>query len=152
MIRTLVISTAAILLAACATSPRTDIEAAPQPATQSATPPVQSPPPASAAPATAGAFDPVGNYTFSADMQGQPIDGSMSITRAADGTLGGEMSSTQGAVRLRSVTLDGRRMTAYGTLENGPEISFVFNFEGERFSGTFDVQGTGGTISGTRKR
>ena len=144
MTRTLILSAATLLLAACATAPKPETTPAPQPAA----------PPAQAATGTAstGAFDPVGSYTFSANLEGQSIGGTMSITRGTDGTLGGEVTSNQGVVRLRSVTLEGRKMTAYGTLESGPEVGFVLNFEGEGFSGTFNVQGTGGTISGTRRK
>lgn len=130
-------SAAALVLAGCATTPRSNVEPAPQPAV---------------VPATA-AFNPVGEYNFSVDMQGNIINGTMALTRASDGRLGGQMSSNQGTLVFRSVSMDGRRMTAKGLLDNGPELTFVLNFvTDDDFNGTFSVQGTNGNISGTRRK
>jgi hypothetical protein len=150
MFRALAASTAAVLLlSACATTPRTDVDPAPQPQAQ---PAGMTPPAAATAPAS-GAFDPVGTYDFSVDIQGQRIGGTMAITKAQDGTLGGEMYSDQGALTFNSVTVEGRTMTASGALPNGgPSVVFVMEFAGDDFAGTFSVEGASGTIAGKRRK
>ena len=147
MTRTLALSAAALALAACATAPRTDTNSAPQPAAQPAQ--VASPPTTS----TAGAFDPVGSYTFSVNTQGNVINGTMNLRKGPDGKLGGEMTSDQGSLTFTWVTVEGQRMTASGVLDNGPELVFVFDFVGDDFSGTLSAEGQNvGTISGSRRK
>jgi len=137
----LLAASGALLLAACATAPRSEPEPAPQPQ------------PAAATTAAATAFDPVGTYSFSVDMQGNAINGTMTITRATDGRIGGDMTSDQGTLTFSSVVIEGKKVTASGLLQNGPELTFVMEFAGDDFSGTFSAQGTtAGTISGTRKK
>ena len=146
MTRTLALSAAALALAACATAPKTDMGTTPDPAVQ----PAQAAPPATS---TAGAFDPAGSYTFSVNTQGNVIGGTMHVRKGPDGKLGGEMTSDQGALTFTWVTLEGRRMTASGVLDNGPELVFVFDFVGDEFSGTLSSQGQNvGTISGSRRK
>ena len=149
MIRTSAASLATVLLfTACATASRPDVETVPQQA------PMQPAQPA-AAPATAtmGTFDPVGSYTFSVNTQGNTIGGTMNVRRGQDGRLGGEMASDQGSLTFTTVNVDGRRMTAAGVLNNGPELVFVFNFAGDDFTGSLSAQGQEiGSISGSRKK
>ncbi len=150
MIRTLARSTAtALMLAACATTPKPDVEVSSQPQPQ----PAQAAGMGMQQAATTGtAFNPVGNYTFSVDLQGQAINGLMAITRTADGTLGGEMSSDAYSLTFTSVMLEGRKMTATGVLQNGPALTFYLEFTGDVFTGSFSGEGASGTISGTRKK
>lgn len=146
MIRSLALSTStALVLIACATTPKPDVAASSQPQ-----------PMASPAPMTtmaSSAFNPAGTWNFTADNQGQPITGTMVLTKAGDGTLGGEINSEIGTVTLTSLMADGRKLTAAGVLPNGgPEIVFAFHFvDADTFSGSFSVEGTTGSISGTRR-
>ena len=150
MIRALTASTSlALLFAACATSPRTAVDPSPQPQPQ--TQPAMATPAAAAAP-TSGAFDPVGNYTFSVNIQNNTVPGSMVITRTPDGALGGHMSSDQGSLTFNSISVEGRTVTATGVLDGGPAITFRMEFTGDDFAGSLNMQGSEGTIHGTRRK
>lgn len=138
---------ALVVLAACATTPKPDVQPAPEPLPAQTTPPGSS-----ASTGTTAAFDPVGTYDFTANMQGQAIRGTMVLTRGPDGRLGGEVNSDQGLVIFTSITLEGRKMTAAGAVQNGPAVSFEVQFTGDEFAGNFWVQETTGTISGVRRR
>ena len=148
MIRTLAVSTATILaLGACATAPAT-VESIPEPQAQ---------PAATAAPvttpATTATFDPIGSYTFSVRMENQTIGGTMNVRKGQDGKLGGEMASDQGTLTFNWLTVEGRRMTGGGVLDNSPELVFVFDFVGDDFTGTLSAQGQQiGTLTGSRKK
>ncbi len=147
MIRSLALSTStALVLIACATTPKPDVAASPQPQ------PMASPAAMTTMPSSA--FNPAGTWNFTADNQGQPITGTMVLTKAGDGTLGGEINSEIGTVTLTSLMVDGRKLTAAGVLPNGgPEIVFTFHFaDADTFSGNFAVEGTTGAISGTRRK
>ncbi len=147
MIRSLALSTStALVLIACATTPKSDVAASPQPE------PMASPAAMTTMPSST--FNPAGTWNFTADNQGQPVTGTMVLTKAVDGTLGGEINSEIGTVALTSVMADGRKLTAAGVLPNGgPEILFTFQFaDDDTFSGSFVVEGTTGSISGTRKK
>ena len=111
------------------------------------------PPPSTTTTTPAGAFDPVGSYTFAVNTQGNTIGGTMNIRKGSDGKLGGEMSSDQGSLTFTWITVEGRRVSAGGVLDNGPELTFVFDFVGDDFSGSLSAQGQQvGTVSGSRKK
>ena len=152
MIRTLARTTAtALVLAACATASKPDVEVSSQPQPQ----PAQTTGMGTqqTAPAASTAFDPLGSYTFSVITQGNTIGGTMNIRKAPDGSLGGDMASDQGSLTFTSVTVDGRRVTTTGVLDNGPELTFVMDFVGDEFTGSISAQGQSvGSISGSRKK
>ena len=149
MTRVHALSAAALVLTACATAPKAEPDPMPQPVPQ----PAVTTPPSTSTTTPAGAFDPVGSYNFSVNTQGNTINGTMNVRKAADGKLGGEMTSDQGALTFNWVTLEGRRMTAGGVLDNGPELTFVFDFVGDEFSGSLLAQGQQvGTVSGARRK
>ena len=149
MTRALALSAAALVLTACATAPKVEPNATPQPAAQ----PAMAPPPSTTTTTPAGAFDPVGSYTFAVNTQGNTIGGTMNIRKGSDGKLGGEMSSDQGSLTFTWITVEGRRVSAGGVLDNGPELTFVFDFVGDDFSGSLSAQGQQvGTVSGSRKK
>ncbi len=141
---------AAFVLAACATAPKAEPNATPQPAAQPQAMTTQS---SAATTAPAGAFDPVGSYTFSVNTQGNTIGGTMNLRKDAEGKIGGEMTSDQGSLAFTWVTVEGRRISAGGVLDNGPELTFIFDFVGDEFSGTLSAQGQQvGTVSGARRK
>jgi len=150
MTRALVLSAAALLFTACATAPKPDTSPTPPPAAQPMQ--ISSPPVMSSTPSS-GAFDPVGSYTFSVVAQGNTIGGTMNLRKDQDGKLGGEMTSEHGSLTFTWVTLEGRRITAAGILDNGPELTFVFDFVGDEFTGLLSAQGQQvGSVSGARKK
>lgn len=146
---------AAILMSACAKNPPPEgpapqtpaVVETPRPQTSPAqTPPT--PPPA----AQTGAFDPLGTFIFAVDVGGNAAGGTITIVKAADGKLGGTVDSDQGSLTLSNVAVEGRKMTLNGMIPNGPNITFVLNFEGDKYTGTVTVETMSGTISGERKK
>jgi hypothetical protein len=149
----------AILLgaSACSSNPAPE---SPTPPAQTAvetqrpqTPPVQTPPtPPPPTPQPAGAFDPLGTFTFTLDIAGTAASGTIDIRKTQDGTLAGAINSDQGSLPLSSVAVESRKMTLRFDF-NGAPVSIVMNFEGDKYTGTVNVDGMGsGPISGERKR
>ena len=157
MKRSLPAIAAIALFSACSSLPEPEGPTAqtPQPAVTTpppATPPPQTPPPSTPAPAPAGAFDPVGTFTFMLDVAGTSASGTIAIAKGQDGKLGGSLDSDQGSLPLSSVIVDGRKMTL-GFDFQGTPVSIVMNFEGDKYTGTVNVDGMGsGPISDERKK
>jgi hypothetical protein len=157
MKRTLAAIAAIALFSACSSLPEPEGPTAqtPQPAVTTpppTTPPPQTPPPSTSTPASAGAFDPVGTFTFALDVAGTSASGTIAIAKGQDGKLGGSLNSDQGSLPLNSVAVDGRKMTL-GFDFNGTPVSIVMNFDGDKYTGTINVEGMGsGPISGERKK
>jgi len=92
-------------------------------------------------------FDPAGLWSFSVDIEGQPLTGTMRIRGSEADGYRGSFSSEAGEARMSRVTFAGTTMSftipelgASGTLE----------FEGDRFTGEFD--GDMGIIEVTGRR
>jgi hypothetical protein len=155
MKRTMAAIAAIVLFTACSSLPEPEGPTAqtPQPQPVVQTPPPTAPPPATTPAPAAGAFDPVGTFTFALDVAGTSASGTISIAKGQDGKLGGSLNSDQGSLPFNSVAVDGRKMTL-GFDFNGTPVSIVMNFEGgDKYTGTVNVEGMGsGPISGERKK
>ena len=148
MIRTFVVPAALVMVStACVTTPRQ----APAPTT---TPPSAAAPPAASSvmPASQPAFEPVGTFNFSADVQGTASRGTIVVERSQDGRLTGNVTSDRRSAPLNTVDVDGRTMRLTMTLPTGPDVTFVMNFDGDSFTGTWSAQGASGSLSGARKK
>ena len=124
----------ALLLGACASAPPE-----PAPAAREVTPP---------APA---AVDPVGTFDFSTAVEGMAVNGTMTISRNPAGALEGTITTNiTEAIPVRSVTVTGQRMNVVADTPDGP-LNFVLEFQGDEFSGTWDLGSMAGTHSGRRR-
>ena len=101
------------------------------------------------APVAAQDLDPVGDFEWSLDFDGQMMSGTMSI-EGEDGDWTGLISSDMGEMAITAIEVDGNVLTFAIDM---PEayISFMLEFEGDDFTGEFNADGMGGgAISGSR--
>jgi hypothetical protein len=145
-----------LLASACSSLPEPEGPTA-QPPVVTITPPPATPPRAAttATSTPAGAFEPVGTYTFTVDANGTTRAGTIAITKDVTGKLGGAVSSDMGSLPMSSVAVEGRKMTLTATIPDASvTIVFMLNFEAnnDKYTGTWEVQGMTGAISGERKK
>jgi len=108
-------------------------------------------PAAAPVPAAAALFEPVGLYDFTTSVQGQTIAGVIQIRRTEAGTLTGTISTElTGSMALPRVTLEGTRITMSGDTPNGP-VTVNMQVQGQEFSGSWQVPGMEGPLSGRRR-
>lgn len=121
----------ALVLTACASQP--DVPAAP------------APPPR---PAVAALTVP-GSYEFATAVQGQIVSGTMSIT-GTPGDYGGRIvTNAFPEIPITGATLEGQNMTVRGNM-NGGELILKLKFEGQQFTGTWELGADGGEFSGKK--
>lgn len=102
-------------------------------------------------PAPAPNLDPVGTFEFSTTVQGQTVNGVVTITKT-DGVLGGKMmADIMPEIPLKSVTVEGKKVTLVAETPDGV-LTVVMEFEdADKFAGNWTLAGDGGSISGKRK-
>jgi len=103
-----------------------------------------------AAPPPPPQLDPVGEYTFSLDVAGMALGGTMNVA-GADGAWTGEISTEMGAMPMSAIEVDGMVMTFAVDI---PEayVSFVLEFDGMDFTGQINAEGMGsGSIAGSKR-
>ena len=100
----------------------------------------------------APAFDPVGTYDFSADVQGTAMAGTLQLRRTDQGLTGSFSTPASGEISLESVTTEGRKLMLKARLPDG-EVTMNLDFAADyRFTGDWSLSaGMGGSISGTRR-
>jgi hypothetical protein len=136
----------AVLTAACSS-------AAPTPAPTPA--PAAAPARAAApAPAPAPAPEPVnavGSYSFATDLNGTPVAGTLVLTRT-NGTWGGKMTSDVfPELPVTAVTVEGKTVKVTADTPNG-SVQIVMTFAGDDYTGTWELGGQTGNVSGKRIR
>jgi ABC-type transport system substrate-binding protein len=123
--------------------------------------PAQQAPPAPAptptptpTPAQQQAFDPVGTYDFSTQVQGMPVTGALTLRRADDGRITGVISTDMtGEMQLQSVTLEGRRAIMRSSTPDGELYMQVEFLQDDRITGGWELStGPAGSIAGQRRR
>jgi NaMN:DMB phosphoribosyltransferase len=134
-----------LVLAACSSTPQPDVS-----------PPPQSPPTATPAPARATAFNAIGQFDFTTMAQGEQVNGMIEIVRLDTGALGGKMTtSATPDLTIRSVVIDGRKVTIETDLPDAGALVVILNFEADNntFNGTWSLSAVGdsGTLTGKRK-
>lgn len=102
------------------------------------------PPPEPPAPV----FDPGGTWSFSADVQGQTLQGTMRITGSEEEGWGGRLSSEMGETAMSAVRVDGTTLR-FSIPEFGADGRLAF--DGDTFSGEIGTETGGVPISGTRR-
>jgi hypothetical protein len=95
-------------------------------------------------------FDPVGDYTFQTEVQGQTIGGQLSI-RGTPGNYTGTMrpGGDVPPITFSRVTVEGTTVTANGEAM-GAFVTFVLNFTGDQFTGSWDAGDATGYLNGRR--
>ena len=94
-------------------------------------------------------FNPVGSFSFTAHMDGQPISGTVTITAAEDGYEGTINSDIAPPISITSVTVEGQT----GTVEAaGPMGPLVINFveAAGAITGSWSMGGQGGPFTMVR--
>lgn len=127
------LSLIATLVLACARSPAAE----------------QAPTPAAAA---ASAFEPVGSYTFVADVEGQARSGTIDIRPNERGVLTGTVYSDEGSIPINTVAVEGNTMRLGFVLPDGTSVGFQLLFSGDAYTGSWSAQGFSGPLRGERRR
>jgi hypothetical protein len=135
-----------VLAAACSSTPQPTVEPTPQPT-------VSTPAPTAARPA---AFSPIGQFDFTTMAQGEQVNGMIEIVRLDNGAMGGKLTTTATPdLPIKSVTVDGRKVTIESEIPDAGPLVITLNFEADNntFSGSWAISAVGdsGTLSGKRK-
>lgn len=134
-----------VLLAACSSASPTP---APTPAPAAPVAARAAAPAAAPAPAPT-AVNAVGSYTFATDVNGTPVAGTLVITRT-NGAWGGKMTSDVfPELPVTAVTTEGKTMKVTAETPNG-SVVIVMTFAGDDYTGTWELGGQQGAVSGKR--
>lgn len=91
----------------------------------------------------------IGAYTFVTDVNGTPVSGTLVITRD-NGTWGGRMTSDVfPQLPVTSVGVEGQTVRVTADTPNG-SVQIVMNFVGDDYSGTWELGGQQGAVTGKR--
>ena len=94
-------------------------------------------------------FDPVGSYTYSADLDGQTIRGTMTVERREDGYTGSVMSDMFPPLAILSVEVEGQDITITVA---GPEgyLTVAGTIADATIEGTWAMGEGSGTFTATK--
>jgi hypothetical protein len=103
------------------------------------------------APGPAGsADDPAGTYRFFSEALDQRFEGEITLTRAADGSVGGSVSTPlAGALAVRSVTVRSQQMRIVAQGAEG-RAALELEFAGSNFVGRWAYAGASAFLSGVQ--
>ena len=119
--------TAAATLAACASTPATTDQASAR-----------------------VTVDPVGVFDFNTTVDGTPVNGVVTITRA-NGIFGGSITTNvTDPITVNTVTVEGQRVSVVANTPDGP-LTFLMDFTGNDFTGTWGLGTMSGTHTGKRR-
>lgn len=93
-------------------------------------------------------FDPVGTYSYSANLEGMTISGTMTID-GSEGAYTGMLQSDMGNVPINSVMVVGQAVTIEGSGPDGP-LTLEFVVTDGAFTGTWAMGGMGGSFMGSK--
>lgn len=106
---------------------------------------------APAAVAPAPAVRPEGRWSVALTAQGQALDFVMELRQVNGPEYGGVVSSQMfPPMNINKATLTGNRMKISVTAPTGDEASFDIVFEGDVFTGDWQMPGDGSRVSGKR--
>ena len=94
-------------------------------------------------------FDPVGTYSYSAEVDGQIIPGSMTIEAAEDGYTGQIRSDFFPTIPVNAVTVVDQAVTIEASGPDGPLLIEFVAVEGA-LDGTWAMGEQGGTFTATK--
>ena len=97
------------------------------------------------------ALDPVGIYDFTTTVDGSVVSGTVTITQGTSGYGGSIATDATETIPVRSVTVDGQKLTVLADSPDGP-VTFIINVDGDDFAGTWSYAGMSGSHTGKRRR
>lgn len=98
------------------------------------------------------AFDPVGIYDFTTEVQGTAVRGVLTLRRGDQGLTGSISSDVTGELPLQQVTMDGRRAELRSTTDEGALVMRVEFLEDDRITGGWELSGgLSGSVAGQRR-
>jgi hypothetical protein len=140
-----ILATLALSLAACATANTSTPEAA-APATATTTTMTTT-----VATTPSAAMNPVGEYEFATQVNGEAVTGTIEIT-GTPGAYGGRIVTLQfPEFTVRSASAAGQELTVVAETPNG-NVTFRMTFTGNTFTGGWTLGGDTGPVTGRRTR
>lgn len=128
-----------LLLAACASSPRATVPAAPPPIPEARVTP-------------APAVNPVGEFEWSSALpDGTPVKGTMTISGPTGAYTGSVNAGEHGIFPIRSVVVTGQTMVIDATHPDGP-LEIRLTFVANDFNGSWKLGDQTGEMVGKRVR
>jgi hypothetical protein len=104
----------------------------------------------SSAPASAASVNPVGRFEFTTSVQGQPITGGMLVAGSPGAYTGQITTSVTPPLPISSVTATGQEMVVTGSTPDGV-ITIRVNFtDATAFTGSWELSGDSGSLTGRR--
>lgn len=97
------------------------------------------------------ALDPVGVYDFTTTVDGTVVSGTITITQGTSGYGGSLETNATETIPVRSVTVEGRKLTVLANSPDGP-VTFIMTLDGDEFAGTWSYAGMSGSHTGKRRR
>ncbi len=97
--------------------------------------------------------DPTGTWNIVVDMAGQEITATMTVTKNADGSYNGSLSSAMGDAEFDSVEFSGSDLSFTQTFGEGPdaiEFKFEGKLDGDTFAGMLNSDMGEMAVKGTR--
>jgi hypothetical protein len=113
-------------------------------------PPAPPAAPAVTALTTPAPVDPVGIFDFTTALEGTVVNGTVTIAKAATGFTGTITTTATEPVPVRTVTVEGQKLTVTADTPDGP-VTFVMEFKGDEFTGSWSYAGMAGTHTGKRR-
>jgi hypothetical protein len=104
-------------------------------------------------PAPPPAFDPVGVYDFTTQVEGSAVTGTLDLRRNAQGVLSAQISTQVTGTMTATATLDGRKVEMRASTEQG-DLAMQFTVaEDNTIAGSWSLaSGMSGTLTGARRR
>lgn len=138
-----------LLLVACATSGSQRPPA--QPASPALPPTSTANTQASSSAPVPTAFDPVGMYDFTTQVNGEAVAGTLQISRNSAGGYGGSLNAAgMPPATIQSVTVSGQTMTLVADV-GGQSVTMNLTMSGNTFSGSWTGAGGAGDVKGTKR-
>lgn len=96
------------------------------------------------------AVDPVGTFDFTTTIEGAIANGTLTVVKTDTGFGGSVTTTMTDPIPVRTVVVDGQKMTVTADTPNGP-VTMILEFNGDEFTGSWSLGDMGGTHSGKRR-
>lgn len=100
--------------------------------------------------ARAGTVNPVGRFEFATSVQGQPVTGAIQIAGTEGAYTGQITTSVTPPLPLSSVAVTGQQLVVSGNTPDGPLTMRLTFTDGTAFTGTWELDGDTGSMTGRR--
>lgn len=108
-------------------------------------------PPPPPAPPLPPAVNPIGTFDFTTSVEGNLVNGTITIVRTDTGFGGTVTTSVTDPIPVRSVVVDGQKLTVNADTPDGALV-FTMDFTGDQFTGSWGVGTMSGAHSGKRRK